>query len=191
MKKIILALVSILFFNYGFAQTKILSEEEFNSDSLLQQRRIEFLTPKFISQFIGASYVTRSTLEHDLQMDATAYKGGVMYYEINDIPIGLRYYKIITQGTVREICIEMSLRLFGEDAQHYENSLILAGFVLKSRKSTTNLELEGDMSSQIMNGEVRIYRLGDVVCKVIDGSYMGFAFYREKPSTQKSVHKKH
>lgn len=156
------------------------TEKTLNNDSLIQLRRKEFLTPKFICACIGTSFATKKRLEKDLNINLVGFRNGVTYYEM-DIPIGLRY-----TGDI-EVCVEMSFRFFGEDGSEYENSLVSSGFVLKNRKKTNNLELEGDLSSQLRNGEFRTYRKGEVVCEVMEGSYFGFSFYRAKLPTENKV----
>jgi hypothetical protein len=151
--------------------------KESENDSIIQLRRKEFLTPKFIGANIGTSFVTKERLEKDLDIYVERYRNGVTYYEL-DIPIGLRY-----MGKL-EVCVELSFRLFGEDGPEYENSLVKSGFILKSKKKTKNLELNGDMSSQLLNGEYRTYRKGEVVCEVMEGSYFGFSFYRTQLPTK-------
>ena len=88
--------------------------------------------------------------------------------------VGLRFY-----GR-EQIGAEISFRLFGDQADDYEQLLMNSGYVLKSRKKTSTLELEPDFNTQLLSGELRTYRKGDVVCVVMDGSYRGFTFYPVK-----------
>ena len=176
MKKVILLfLLGVISYDIN-AQSKIVTKQEFDSDSLLQLRRIEFLKPAFIANFIGTSFATKTKLENDLQLVCIGSSDGIIFYNVNGNNIGLLYFK----GKKEEVCIELSLRLFGEEGAQYEALLIKNGFVLRTKKQTSNLELEGDLSSQVRSGSVRIYKKDDVVCEVIEGSYLSFSFYRRK-----------
>ena len=68
------------------------------------------------------------------------------------------------------------IRYFGEDGLNYETSMVKAGFLLKKRAKSSNLEIEPDLEAQTLDGEIRIYKKGNIVCKVYDGSYIGFSF---------------
>ena len=174
-KVIILFLLGII--SYGIhAQSKIVTKEEFDSDSLLQERRTEFLKPAFIAKFIGTSFATKTRLENDLKLIARGFKDDMVFYDLNGSSIGIDYYK----DDNTEICVGLSFRFFGQEGSDYENSLAKNGFTLSNKKKTSNLELEGDLSSQLLNGELRTYRKGEVVCEVMQGSYFSFSFYRSK-----------
>lgn len=132
----------------------------------------EFLTPKFIYRNIGTPEFTEKSIDDVFQK--AAHRGGIDYYSVGDNSVGMKF------GGKNRICCYISFRLFGEQAAEYESSLLDAGFVLKSTKRTTNLEAEGDLSSQLLNGELRVYRKGSVVCNVMDGSYLAFTYYTTK-----------
>lgn len=151
-----------------------ISNIEFMSDSLIQLRRTEFLTPIFIFNVIGMPMASKKNLESDLNLMLYTHRGGKDYYEINGIPVGMLF-----MGKT-QVCVELSFRLFGEDGTNYLQSLIKQGFSLRKTSRTANLELEGDLSSNALYGTLSIYRKGDVICEVYDGTFIGFTFYRTK-----------
>lgn len=145
-----------------------------NQVTVFKERQRDFVTPLFIYRNISRAHFTKSNIEEVLHVSTTAHRGGVDFYEINDMFVGLRFY-----GR-EQIGAEISFRLFGDQAADYEQLLMNSGYVLKSRKKTSTLELEPDFNSQLLSGELRTYRKGDVVCVVMDGSYRGFTFYAAK-----------
>lgn len=147
-----------------------------DQDSMLNQKRKNFLNPSYICNTIGIGMPNslKDNIERNLEINIAAHRGGVDFYDLGDVFMGLRY------GGQSMICIEISFRLFGDEAKDYESLLKKKGFILKSKKKTTNLELESDMTSQLLDGELRVYGKNDVICKVMDGSFISFTFYRGK-----------
>ena len=149
-----------------------------SNDSLIQIRREKFITPLFISKIIGMAYATQEHLEKDMDLFPITNRGGMFYYSINEYNVGMRFFGETS------VLVEMSLRLFGEDGSNYEKQLIKDGFVLKGTEETENLEIESDLSSQLLNGELRTYQKGNVICQISDGSYLGVKFYRIAPQNK-------
>ena len=142
--------------------------------AVFKERQRDFVTLLFIYRNISRAHFTKSNIEKALHVSTTVHRGGVDFYEINDMFVGLRFY-----GR-EQIGAEISFRLFGDQATDYEQLLMDSGYVLKSRKRSTQFELESNLDSQLLSGELRTYRKGDVVCVVMDGSYRGFTFYPVK-----------
>lgn len=140
----------------------------------IEQYKTTFFDPKLIVKVVGMPNATKQNLESEYQVELLMHRGGWDYYDFNLTNVGFKF------GGNTNVCYKISFRLFGEDATDYENQIKSAGFKCISRKESSNLELEGDLSSQLMNGEIRIYRKGNVVCEVFDGSYLGFTYYRVK-----------
>lgn len=147
--------------------------EQSKLDSI-EKNKSNFFSPSLIAKVIGMPNATKKNLESEYQVELLAHRGGWDYYDFNLTNVGFKF------GGNSNVCYKISFRLFGEDATDYENQIKTAGFKFISRKESTNLELEGDLSSQLMNGEIRTYKKGNVICDVVDGSYLGFTYYRIK-----------
>ncbi len=168
--------IAILLLSLGFSLSLVAQ-----NDSITRSRQEEFLNPQYILQTIGIRMPCslQKNIEQNLKLESQMHRGGVDYYSFDDCNVGMRF------AGEKRVLVELSFRLFSEAAAKYECKLIKSGFVLKSRKKSSNLELEGDLSSQLLNGELRLYQNGEVVCEVIDGTYVGFSFYRKKMQTRK------
>ena len=143
--------------------------DKLDVDTSFEVKRNEFLTPNYIYKNIGKPITNKDRLEKNLNIQIEMHKGGIDYYSINETNVGLRF-----KG---QVLLEISFRYFGDDGMNYETSLINAGYILRNTKKTINIESEAsdfDMS----NGEIRFYKKGNVICKVYDGTYLAFTFYR-------------
>lgn len=132
-----------------------------------------FIGPLFIVKNIGA--FTRKSVDELFGSNYITHRGGVDYYDMNKYTLGLSF-------TDNNYCYKMSFRLFGEEARKYMDLLLDNGngFKFVKKYETSNLELEGDLSSQLLNGELSVYRYKDIICEILDGSNMAFTFYRTK-----------
>jgi hypothetical protein len=171
-KKILLALGICSLLNKGFAQTvnsfDSLAEGDTQiEDSVLQKREVEFLLPINIYKNL-ANGVNKQKLYKDLNLRLLAHRGGIDFFQIGGTFTGLHF--------VGQNLTEISFRYFGEDGINFETSMVKAGFLLKKVAKSSNLEIYSDFETQMLDGEIRIYKRGNIVCRVYDGSYIGFTF---------------
>jgi hypothetical protein len=132
-----------------------------------------FISPLFIFKNLG--FFKKEKVNELFGDNFISHKGGVDYYDMNNYTIGLTF-------SDSGVCYKMAFRLFGDQALKYMDSLLDNGngFKLVKKTETLNLELESDLSSQLLNGQLKIYKFKDVICEVFDGSYVSFTFYRTK-----------
>ncbi|MFZ4454934.1 MAG: hypothetical protein ACOYOT_01805 [Bacteroidales bacterium] len=149
-------------------------DKEKNKSDSTEQYKITFFSPQLIAKVVGMPNATKQNLESEYHVELLGHRGGWDYYDFNKTQVGFKF------GGNSNVCYKLTFRLFGDEALEYESQIKNAGFKLLSRKESSNLELEGDLSSKLLNGEVRIYKMGSVICHVYDGSYIGFTFYRFK-----------
>lgn len=138
-------------------------------DSTLEKREQDFLVPNTIFKNI-TNRIAKQKLVKDLNLTLVVHRGGMDYYQIGEVLTGLHF-----EG---QFLNKVSFRYFGQEGLDYETSLIKIGFMLKKRAKTSNLEIEPGLEVNDLDGEVRIYRKGNVVCQVYDGTYLGFTFYK-------------
>lgn len=153
---------------------KLQIETEKNQLDSIEKNLQSFFNPTLIAKVVGMPNATKQNLESEYNVVLLDHRGGWDYYDFSKTNVGFKF------GGNSNVCYKISFRLFGDEASEYENQLKDDGFKLLSRKESSNLELEGDLSSQLLNGELRVYKMGSVVCQVYDGSYIGFTFYRIK-----------
>jgi hypothetical protein len=168
MKKyfLVFTIIFCLFLSSGQAQTKDSTQVD---DSTIQKREQDFFLPITIIKNI-TNRTTKQKLIKDLDLKLAAHRGGTDYYEIGELFAGLHF-----EGPYLN---KVSFRYFGQDGLDYEVSVTKAGFVLKKRAKTSNLEIEPGLEVNDIDGEVRIYRKGNIICQVYDGTYLGFTFYK-------------
>ncbi len=140
--------------------------------SFVKKNRELMMNPAFISRYVGTIAFTRPHIEESLDVSPVSYRGGVTYYELPTAYIGIEYYG------KEDVAIEISFRMFGEDGLKYEKSLYDAGFKLTETSKTINVETGKRLD--VVAGQVRRYKNGDVICDVYDGNYLGFVFYPVK-----------
>ena len=136
-------------------------------DSVLQKKGEEFLLPSSIYKNI-INRTSKVKLIKDLELTPLTHRGGVDYYQINETLLGMRFFG--------QYLSEISFRYFGDEGLNYEAALLKSGFLLKKRTKSSSLEIEPNFDAQSLDGEIRIYKKGIVVCQVYDGTYIAFTF---------------
>lgn len=138
-------------------------------DSVLQKKGEYFLLPSSIYKNI-TNRISKEKLIKDLNLTILNHRGGVDYYQVNETLLGMRF-----SG---QYLSEISFRYFGDEGLKYESTLMKSGFLLKKRSKSSSIEIEPDFEAQTLDGEIRIYKKGSIVCQVYDGTYIGFTFYK-------------
>ena len=167
---------------------KKLSEEEAarlaairaREDSLryaYRERQNKILTPEYLANWIGASFFTKESIEHDCEVMPAAYNGGYVMYDFYKCPVSMEF------DDESHVCIEISFRLFGEDGYQMKSDLINYGYQLKS-KSRGDLIIENNFQN-VQTGTSSIYKYklkngGYSTCRITEGQAMMFTFTRTK-----------
>lgn len=160
------SILFFLFFLFIFSANAQTNKQD-EPQNLSQNNESQFLLPINIYRNI-ISRTSKEKIIKDLNLNLITHRGGVDYYEIGETLAGLRF--------VGQYLTEISFRYFGEEGLNYETSIVKAGFLLKKRAKSSNLEIDPGFEVQTLDGEIRVYKKGNIVCRVYDGTYLGFSF---------------
>jgi len=142
-----------------------------------RERQNKILTPEYLANWIGASFFTKESIEHDCEVMPAAYNGGYVMYDFYKCPVSMEF------DDESHVCIEISFRLFGEDGYQMKRDLINYGYQLKS-KSRGDLIIENNFQN-VQTGTSSIYKYklkngGYSTCRITEGQAMMFTFNRTK-----------
>lgn len=178
MKKIFIVSLFVAIACNGYAQSN--PELEITDSTSEQQvsevkaaRRAALLTPKYLANWIGASFFTKDNIENDCGVEPTAYSGGKVFYAFDNTYVGIEYNSM-------NVGVSLSFRLFGEDGYNFKKQLIKYGYVVVQKKSMTVFDdsYTGNGILTIMKKKLKVG--GYSVCELLEGQFMMFEFYRSQ-----------
>lgn len=156
MKKITIFLVAILFSMTIFAQVTP------------KEKRVAFLTPPYYTNWIGADFLTISTVEAEFDVTPAQIVGLTFFYDFGDCFVGMEANE---QGVV----IQLAIRLFGAQATGFIQNAIDYGYEIVDIGENVNIRLNNkEVFPEVYESDVKIYRKvtenGNVYLEVANSS---------------------
>ena len=96
------------------------------------EKQEALLTPKYYTNWIGASFFTISTIEHECDVKPVRILGLTFFYDFGKCFVG---FEANTKGVI----IQMTLRLFGEEAERFIKDAVDYGYELCGKGSNLNV----------------------------------------------------
>lgn len=155
-KKITIFLVAILFSMTIFAQVTP------------KEKRAAFLTPPYYTNWIGANFLTISTVEAEFDVTPAQIVGLTFFYDFGDCFVGMEANE---QGVV----IQLAIRLFGAQATGFIQNAIDYGYEIVDIGENVNIRLNNkEVFPEVYESDVKIYRKvtenGNVYLEVANSS---------------------
>ena len=156
MKKIIVFLIATLFSTIIFAQVT------------LKEKRTAFLTPPYYTNWIGADFLTISTVEAEFEVTPAQIVGLTFFYDFGDCFVGMEANE---QGVV----IQLAIRLFGSRATNFIQEAIDYGYELIGNGENLNVRSNTkEILPDVYESNVKVYRKvtnhGNVCLEVANSS---------------------
>ena len=117
-----------------------------------KERRKAILTPKYYTNWLGASFFTIANLEKDLDIVPIQIVGLTFFYDFGDCFVGMR---ALENGVV----VQMTLRLFADMATDFIQKAIDYGYKYIAKGKDTNIRSNtGEMLPDIYSSKIKQYR---------------------------------
>lgn len=100
------------------------------------EKRNALLTPKYYTNWIGASFFTISTIEHECDVKPVRIVGLTFFYDFGKCFVG---FEANTNGVITQ----MTLRLFGDEADKFIKDAIDYGYELSEKGNNLNMRSNG------------------------------------------------
>lgn len=160
----------------AFAQAQSVETDTVSGNNVYAERAEMLMTPQYLANWVGASFFTKDNIENDLGIVPMAYNGGVVFYDLPKCNVGMEF------AGAEKVCVEISFRLFGEEAYEFIDQMRAYGYV--EQGSSKDLVAENNFQS-LTNGRRTIYKCrlkngGYSVCTVLEGQAVMFDFIRSK-----------
>lgn len=148
MKKIIkVYLLTLLFLcvsQANFAQNDVPSTPEAKCEALL--------TPQYYTNWIGASFCTISTIEHELDVTPVKITGLTFFYDFGSCFVGM-------EANEKGVVTQMTLRLFGGQANDFIQKAKDYGYELFDKgKNLVIHSNTGELLPDLYESKVKVYR---------------------------------
>ena len=99
----------------------IIGMSSFAQPSTPKEKRAAILTPEYYTPWIGASFFTIATAEHEFEVEPVQIQGLVFFYDFGDCFVGFEANK-------KGVIIQMTVRLFGDTARDFIQKAIDYGY---------------------------------------------------------------
>ena len=143
MKKVVLVLLFAIIGISSFAQVPTTAKE----------KRAAILTPAYYTPWIGASFFTIATVEHEFEVEPVQIQGLVFFYDFGDCFVGMESNR---EGVV----IQMTLRLFGDKATEFIQRAIDYGYEKVGTGTDVNVHTNtGQLLPDVYESKVVKYRM--------------------------------
>lgn len=142
---ILLAFLFAMFGQFGFAQEKVPSTPE--------EKRVAFLTPKYYTNWIGASSFTIPTVEHEFDVTPIQIVGLTFFYDFGSCFVGM-------ESNEKGVVIQMTLRLYAEQATDFIQKAIDYGYTYVAKGNNMNIRSNtGKLLPDIYDTTVKQYKM--------------------------------
>ena len=86
-----------------------------------EQKRAAMLTPEYYTNWLGASFFTIATIEKELDLNPVRILDLTFFYDFGTCFVGM-------EANEKGVIVQMTLRLFGEDAENFLSKAIEYGY---------------------------------------------------------------
>lgn len=145
-RKIIFFVLFTILGQFTFAQSnnKVPSTPE--------EKRAAFLTPKYYTNWLGASFLTIATIEKEFDVVPAQIIGLTFFYDFGDCFVGM-------ESNLKGVVVQMTLRLFADQATDFIQEAIDYGYKYVAKGKDVNVRSNGGkLLPDIYSTSVKRYR---------------------------------
>lgn len=125
----------------------------FAQPSTPKEKRAAILTPQYYTPWIGASFFTIATAEHEFDVEPVQIQGLVFFYDFSDCFVG---FEANREGVI----IQMTVRLFGDMARDFIRKAIDYGYEKVGEGDDINVHTNtGQLLPDVYASKVDRYRM--------------------------------
>lgn len=144
LKSILLAMLFATISQFCLAQNNVPSTPE--------EKRAAFLTPKYYTKFLGASFFTIATIEKEFDVEPVQIVGLTFFYDFGTCFVGM---EALENGVV----VQMTLRLFADAATDFIQKAVDYGYKYVGKGKDVNVRSNtGKPLPDVYGANVKRYR---------------------------------
>lgn len=133
-----------------------------------QEKRAAFLTPPYYTNWIGADFLTISTIEAEFEVTPAQIKGPTFFYDFGDCFVGM-------EANEKGVVVQLAIRLFGAHATSFIQEAIDYGYEYIEQGKNINVRSNTkELLPDVYKSNVKVYRkvteYGNVYLEVANSS---------------------
>lgn len=142
-RKILLVVLFAIIGQFSFAQSKVPSTPE--------EKRAAFLTPKYYTNWLGASFFTIPTVEKEFDVTPAQILDLTFFYDFGDCFVGM-------EANEKGVVVQMTLRLFADQATNFIQKAVDYGYEYVAKGENVNVRSNtGKLLPDVYDMKVKQY----------------------------------